>query len=182
MTIERLVEESKKGNIDSKLELLNRCKPLILASIKKYHARGDYDDLIQEGNLLILESIDSFDGSYGVYFMGYIQMKLRFLYLNINSNEEWSLNREDENGLEFLERIESSFDMEEYILVWDENIDLYRKINILSPREKEIIEKFYFDDMTIGEIAQYLSLTYQTVANIKTNGINKLRKIVKRQG
>lgn len=180
MTIEKLVILSKGSCGKSRLELIERLKPLVLSSINKYYSIGDYEDLIQEGNILILESIKDFDLDYGVHFLAYIKSKLKYYYLNKNKIErELSLNAKDANGIEFIERLESNINIEKIIIERIENRYLEKQLESLSNRQKEIIREFYFEDLSLNEIAEKLSISYQTVANLKTQGINKLKTIVK---
>ena len=180
MNIDELLLECRKGNNLAKEILLGRCKPLILSSIRKYHNIGDYDDLIQEGNLVLLESIDSFKLEYGVHFLGYLKMKLRYYYLDKKTVKLVSLNERDEDGIELLDKLGTNINIEEDMIFKEREKSLLEDIDCLSNRQKEIIIMFYFKDLSIGEIAKNLGLKYQTVANIKTRGINILKRVVKK--
>ena len=81
--LDKLVNKAKGGDVASKEEILNRLKGLVIKSIQRYYnKREEYDDLIQEGYLVILESIDNYDEERGVYFLGYIKTMLKYTYLN----------------------------------------------------------------------------------------------------
>lgn len=181
MCIAELVILSKKNNEEAILELIKRLRPLVISSINKYYSIGEYEDLIQEGNILIMESIEKFDTEYGVHFLGYIKSKLKYYYLNKNKVEkEFSLNELDDNGVEFIERIVSDINIEDMILKEIENRYLLSSLNKITEREKEIVLKFYFEELSLREIAEELNIKYQTVANLKTNAIKKLKFIVKK--
>src|SRR5699024_4613845 len=98
--LDKLVVKAKKGDKESKEEILNRLEGLVINSIKKYYNNvHEYDDLIQEGNMVILESIASYDKRKGVYFLGYIKIMLRYSYLNNHKKRQHlSLNVEAKNG------------------------------------------------------------------------------------
>ena len=53
--------------------------------------------------------------------------------------------------------------------------DLRKSINSLTKRQKQIIIEFYINQLSIGEIAEKLNISYRTVVNTKTNAINNLK-------
>lgn len=177
--MEDLVALARAGCEISKLEIINRCRPLILSSIRKYHRYGDYDDLVQEGIVVLLESIYSYDETYGVYFLGYLKLRLRYYYLARRELRDLSLNDRNEYGIEYQELIEDDLDLEELVLDKEEGSFLRESLKKLSRRESLIVGKFYFEGLTLGEIAEELDLSYQTVANLKHRGMKKLKTVVK---
>lgn len=177
MNIEDLVGLSKDGCEEAKVELIKRLKPLIISSIERYYSIGEYEELFQEGILLILESIIEYNPKHRVKFLGFIKSKLKYHYLNKNKLEkEISLNEEDENGIELLNKIDSKIDIEDIIIEKYKIEYLYNLLNTLSKREKDIVYKYYIENKSLKEISNLLNIKYQTVANLKTIGINKLKK------
>ena len=51
-------------------------------------------------------------------------------------------------------------------------------LNQLPPRQREIIYLRYFQDLSMEEIAQILSVNYQSVLNALSRGIKNLRKLL----
>ena len=179
MDIEKLLDRSRQGDRKSSLLLIKRFKPLVLASIKRYHSSGDFEDLISQGNIIILECIKDFDLDYGVAFQGFLKSKLKYHYLNLRWEQDLSLNVADENGLEYIDRLKSTFDVEEKV---DSNISSSRLrsyLKGLSARERQVLEKYYFKDLTMAEVASSLGISYRTVANTKYRAIKKLKSLVK---
>ena len=67
-----LLIRAKEGDRNSKEEIVNRLQGLIIKSIQRYYNKMDeYEDLIQEGNLVILEAIDDYDSSR-VKYLAYL--------------------------------------------------------------------------------------------------------------
>ena len=157
---------------------------MIISSIKHYYNRRDlYEELIQEGNLCILEAIESFEMDKKVYFLGYAKLQLKYLYLNKNKEKVClSLNtkigekKEDEildtlesQGLEPLEEI-----MEEIL-----KTQVNTCLKYLSKRQRDVVVLFYVNRLSIGEIAEKLDVSYRTIVNTKTRAIEILREHLK---
>ncbi len=53
---------------------------------------------------------------------------------------------------------------------------LYQAMNHLTPREKEILYLKYFSNVANKEIAEILSISYQSVKNTATRAIQKLKE------
>lgn len=78
-----LVEKAKNGDTKAIGQIVEKLQPLLISSIRRYYNKpNDYDDLMQDGNMKILESIRDYDSTKGVYFLGYIKTNIRYLYLD----------------------------------------------------------------------------------------------------
>ena len=179
-----LVERSKEGDVDAKEEVLNRLLPLIISSIKRYYNRREfYEELIQEGNLCILEAIESFDPGQNVYFLGYIKLQLRYLYLNKNRQKfHASLNViiGDESQEEIINLIPSDeIGTEDNLIVEEEIEELNESLKCLTDRQRRVVILFYVNRNSITEIANSLNVSYRTVVNTKTRALEILRKNLK---
>lgn len=176
-----LVSLSKNGDLEAKEEVLNRLLPLIISSIKRYYNRREfYEELIQEGNLCILEAIESFDTEQNVYFLGYIKLQLRYLYLNKNRQKfHSSLNIMigDESQEEIINTIPSDEISPDNSIVEQELVNkLNNSLEYLTNRQKQIIILFYVNRRSIAEIAESLNVSYRTVVNTKARALQILRK------
>src|SRR5699024_6072888 len=100
-----------EGDIKSIEYIIEDLHPLIINSIKRYYYKPDlFDDLIQDGRLLILECIKTYDESKGIYFLAYVKSKLKYLYLNKHKKKSELLilnkksnNDEDDEPVDLLE-------------------------------------------------------------------------------
>lgn len=178
--IDKLLNLSRKGDKNAKEELLLRLHPLIISSIKRYYNRINmYDDLIQEGYEIILLCIQDYDSNKGAYFLGYIKLKLKYHYLNKHKEKDiLSLNQtigEDEK--EIIDLIEGNEKEPIDIVIKKEETNiLLESLKNLSKRQKQILVEYYINRLSISQIANKLGISYRTVVNTKTNGINKLKK------
>lgn len=184
--IEYLIDKSLNGDIDSIYKLLNNLKPLVLNSIKKYfYRKEEFADLVQDGYLEIIKCLESYNPNKGVHFLGYVKLKLKYLYLdknrvyknNISLNISAYSNNEKLELLELIEDLnintEKDYELKESILTLNNSFDS------LSYREKQVIYMYYFKEMNIQSIANKLGISYNTVSNTKINGLNRLKKLLK---
>lgn len=181
--INEVIDESLGGDVDSTCKLLERLRPIIIRSIKKYYYKNkeDFSDLVQDGYLKIIECLEEYDSSKGVHFLGYVKSKLKFLYLEKNRiyKDSISLNINvygDNDSTELLElvedvgiNIEKDFENKESVVL------LNKAFNYLSYRERQVVFMNYVKRMNMYSIADKLGIAYRTVVNIKVKALNKLK-------
>lgn len=176
-----LLEKAKNGDTSSAEEILNRLQGLIFNSIQRYYNdRNEYEDLIQEGNLVVLEAIKEFDESRGVYFLGYVKTMLKYTYLNKhNIKRHLSLNVVvgDNAETELMDMLasdeRSSLDK---LLKIEEVSELKDALEKLTDRQKEVIIAFYIERLSINDISKRLGITYRTIVNTKTRALERLQE------
>ena len=176
-----LLEKAKNGDTSSCEEILNRVQGLIFNSIQRYYNnRNEYEDLIQEGNLVVLKAIKEFDESKGVYFLGYLKTMLKYTYLNKHSiKHHLSLNVAvgDNAETELMDMLESdeisTLDM---LLMIEESSELNDALEKLTDRQRDVIIAFYIERISIKDISKRLGITYRTIVNTKTRALERLRE------
>lgn len=180
---DKLVSKAKEGNKFSMEEIIERLRPLLISSIRRYYNKpNEYDDLIQDGVICILESIKDFDESKEVHFLGYIQSKLKYLYLNKHKVKfHLSLNEPiGDNDGEIMDLLVSDSKDTIELIIEDETNNLIREsLDKLTERQREIILLFYMENMSMYEIADKLGISYRTVVNLKTTAVNNLKKWIR---
>ena len=184
---EELNETIKRAILGNSLDcekLLKELYPLIIRSIKRYYNKStEFEDLIQEGRVLILECIKTYDESKGTYFLGYVKTMLRYHYLDkhkqknmISLNDKVGNEEEDEEFIDLLiSNVEDTLDV---LVRLEENDRLAQALNSLTLRQKEIVVDFYYEGISIEEIGRKYGIAYRTVVNTKTNALNKLKIIL----
>jgi len=82
--INYIILESLKGDKKSQEILLSKLHPLIYKNIYRYYSQDDHivEDLVQEGYVVILKSLKSYEENKGVHFLGYIKSNLFYFYKN----------------------------------------------------------------------------------------------------
>ena len=177
--IKRLYEESIKGDDKSKYELVERFYPLIISSIKKYYNNySEFEDLVEDGKLIVLECIKDFDVSKNVHFSGFVKTRLRFFYLNkLNSKKDIiSLNQKNEEDTEMIDLLESEVNLEEEVINKDFSKRIQDLFKNLSLKEREVIIEFYYLGLTLEEISKLHNISYRTVLELKRRAHKKLRE------
>lgn len=181
--LNELLAKARKGDKKSKEGILNKVRPLIIRKIQRYYNNKNlFEDLIQEGYLVVLECIESYDDSRGVYFLGYLKTMLKFTYLNKHKQRtHLSLNipaGEDRDD-EWIDLLESHGKNQEDIILEKEGVgELRHALSKLTQRQREIVIAYYIEEISIGDIAKRLGITYRTVVNTKTRALERLRELL----
>lgn len=184
--IDIIIRKSLEKDSDSISILLLRLRPVIISSIRKYcNYVKDFDDLIQDGYVHVIESLDRYDCSKGVFFLGYIRYSLKYFYLDKSKKHEShaSLNErvisDAGNSLEFIDFLEDIDICLEKDYEYKESVGLlYDALNTLSKRERQVIVMYYFKGYGLKTISKILGLAYRTVVNTKVNGMRKLASLI----
>lgn len=182
--LDELLVKAKQGDVNSKEEILNRLQGLIIKKIQRYYnKREEYDDLIQNGNLVILECIKNYDEKRGVYFLGYVKTMLKYAYLNRHKKREHlSLNipvgEDGEDELMNILESEEEGPMENILRLEDKS-EIKKALSKLTDRQREVIIAYYIEGLSINDIAKRLGITYRTVVNTKTRALEIMRQQLK---
>ena len=157
-----LVKQYKKSRDNDILDMiLNSCFIIVKSVVNKYHTkcRGDhYEDLIQEGMISILTSIENFDVNRDTLFTSYcywlIEITIkRYVY---------------RNSFVFSANMNELKSMRLYIKVINENPD-YTKEDL---KEKDI-DKY---DVYKNTILNSISIDYEDMSNVDQTSIRQLLK------
>ncbi len=178
-TIQEIYLDASTGKGEALAELIVRLQPLVISSIKRYYNKKDeMDDLVQEGRLEIILAMEDYRNDYSVPFLGYIKSRLKYLYLGKNRiRKELSLNVTiGEDGEEHIELLQDEFNMEGHYLKMEEKEAILLMVRGLPGRERQVVEGYYFLNLSIGEIAKKYGITYRTVINTKKRALSKMKK------
>jgi RNA polymerase sporulation-specific sigma factor len=184
--INHIIQESLKGDKIYQEILLKKLLPLIYKSIRKYCGRKvETEDLIQEGYIVILKSLKSFDENKNIHFLGYVKSNLKYFYLNYlrkSMKERQSVILCDSMPEEYLYRIQDidrdNNEPLKYYLRAEEMNKLYESIGKLSDKEQKVIYMYCFEGMTMSEISNNLKIAYRTAIGRKYTALKKLRKMM----
>lgn len=184
------LKEALKGSIQATEKVMEMTSPLIKSSIKKYFLGNmDYEDLLQEGYLVIALCIEEFNPDKKIPFLGYAKTRLKFYYMDLgrksNKDECDSLNRQvggKDGTVEVMELVkDENSSADGNMLKCEEYLFLLKSLKVLTTREAQIIRLYYFQNKSMKEISRGLELSYRTVVNTKANAISKLRSFMEKQ-
>lgn len=192
----KYIEEMLKGNKEARNQLILHNLRLVAHIVKKYESNiNESDDLIGIGTVGLIKGIDTYSPNKKVKLTTYIAKCAEneiLMYFrsnkknlkNISIYDSISYDKEG-NEITILDIIKTKDeDIIEDIYLKDNINLLYEYINILTPREKEIIIKRYglnnTKEMTQKEIAKKLGISRSYVSRIEKRAITKiLRQFIK---
>ena len=190
------VLKSMKGDVLAKNKLIEHNLRLVVFLAKKYENTNiDLEDLVSIGTIGLIKGIDSYSLKHGTKITTYcarcIENEiLMYFRSNKKNNMVVSLDEpigfdKDGNEVTILEVLKTP--KPDYIdeISKKDNIGLLKKyLNILNPREKEIIKRRYgldnLDEQTQKEIAKDLNISRSYVSRIEKRATTKiLREFLK---
>ena len=192
LTIEeeqKLLISIKHGDQQARKRLIESNLRLVTNIARQYHRPNvELLDLIQEGNLGLIEAVDKFDCEMGYRFSTFAVWRIRISILKFlgEDNKIVSLDtpiKEDGNHLFLSDTIE---DKETILgspscsrIEMEEPKDLHNQLTTLPPREREVITLLYGIGIkrswSLREIANKLGLSHERVRCIKNRAIKRLR-------
>ncbi|MDO5755449.1 MAG: sigma-70 family RNA polymerase sigma factor [Tissierellia bacterium] len=152
-------------------DIVKAYEPLILSSMEKYYAIGDYEEGLQEGRLEILEAILDYDGR--IHFGGYLKSRLRFYFLNKNNDtREYPVDSQEV----FEKILPDKKNFVDDLLLKEEVKILNQGFEKLTPRQKEVLHLLYFKEYKYREVAEDLGISMASVQTHEKRALKKLRQ------
>ncbi len=185
--INNLVQQSKAGSLEASEELLSRLKPLILATIKRnYFGTGpNWEDLFQEASLSILEGARDYDEQRGIPFLAYIKTKLKFDIYNLCRSERTlgsrilDYNKDDQDPLDFV--VDETANPQEDLLTNEQTCAVEDALNILEPKHQEVIKLFFYQNISLKDIAVRMGISYKTAQRYKARALDTLAEFLNKR-
>lgn len=179
----RWLDKAKNDDVKAMEIVMEMLTPLVISSARKYFL-GDmpYEDLMQEGYLVIAECMDQFDDDRGIPFLGYVKTMLRFHFMDLGrktiKEQCDSLDRPIKSADDDITLMDVIADEEasaDGAMLHDEKMKaLMQGIKTLSPRELQVISLNYYVGLNMIEVARELGIAYRTVVNTKVHALSKL--------
>ena len=187
---EKLIKRLLENDNEARNILIEHNLRLVAHIVKKYdNNKEDLDDLISIGTIGLIKGIDTFSNKNGTRLTTYaarcIENEILMYYRsnkknskNISINDSVGFDKEG-NEISFLDILKTpSPDYIEDITFQDNIKLLYKYIDILSPREKEIIIKRYglynTKEQTQKEIASEFNISRSYVSRIEKRALTKI--------
>ena len=192
LTIEeeqKLLISIKHGDQQARKRLIESNLRLVTNIARQYHRPNvELLDLIQEGNLGLIEAVDKFDCEMGYQFSTFAVWRIRISILKILGEDDKIVSldtpiKEHGNHLCLSDTIE---DKETILgspscsrIEMEGPKDLHNHLTTLPPREREVITLLYGIGIerswSLQEIANQLGLSHERVRCIKNRAIKRLR-------
>ena len=193
---ERYIKMAKEGDKEARAKLIEHNLRLVAHIVKKFEtSTNDVDDLIGIGTVGLIKGIDTYSPSKNVKLTTYVAKCAEneiLMYFrgdkknsrNVSIYDSISYDKEG-NEVTILDILKT--DDPDYALEIhkNDNIELLKKyLNVLSKREREILESRYGlnkkDELTQKEIAKKLGISRSYVSRIEKRATTKiLREFIK---
>lgn len=169
---EEMVAAMKEGQMEYFEPLFYRFSPLIKKYMKDYFLEYvEFEDLMQEARLVMLDAVERYDSEKGMRFSGYYRLVLQHHIYGIIRKENAYRRKSDRRAVSFDQLLETShsvqmkfvdFQTPEYLLTLKETYEDYGAL--LSSFEKEVYLLF-IRGLSIKSIASNLNVEYVRVKN-----------------
>lgn len=167
------------------LEVMKAFEPLIKKCIKIYiHDFFYYEDALQQGRLILLSCIKSYDASSTYPFPAYFKKSLYYGMrdFSLKIKESVSLDEPLEEDCTLLDLLKSDDDTEDPIVRRDLSKVLLRCIDSLPEGQRRVIREFYFENKSMVEISRHKRCHYMSVVKLKHRALAALREMLDREG
>lgn len=195
---EKCIEQFLNGDTEARRKLIEHNLRLVAHIVKKYDSKiEDSDDLISIGTIGLIKGVDSFSNKHGTRITTYcarcIENEILMYFRSNNKNlKNVSLNEsvgfdKDGNEITILDVLKAPRpDFIEEINKKDNIKLLLQYLDILSPREKEIVIRRYglynHPEQTQKVIAKELKISRSYVSRIEKRALTKiLREFLKKE-
>ena len=187
---DKLIKQMLSGDKNARNKLVEHNLRLVAHIVKKYdNGKDDVDDLISIGTIGLIKGIDTFSNKNGTKLTTYaarcIENEILMFYRsnkknakNISINESVGFDK-DGNEISFLDILKTpNPDYVSDIELKDNIKLLYKFIDVLTYREKEIIIKRYGlynqKEQTQKEIAKEFGISRSYVSRIEKRDLTKI--------
>lgn len=168
---------------------LAECNLRLVAAVARQFStdQRDFDELVSEGNLILLKAVDRFDYSRGFRFSTYLTHSVRRHLYRLTATKSKRRSKEIAAPAEMLEagRSASPETVEENPLPIHQAEELVRRMNeCLTEREQWVVRKrFGLGDgsgLAFREIAKEAGLSKERIRQIQIAALGKLKDLLQR--
>lgn len=172
-----------RENEEAGVQILKDFEPLMKKCIRIYVKDFSYyDDAMQEARLAVLQCIRRYDIGSPVPFEGYAKMGVIYSVRDFAHRIRFNVSLDDEineDGGTLYDILEGDMDIERDKIHSEELIELRSAFEKLPENYQDIIRKFYFEKMSLREIAGNRRCHYMTVVKLKERAVKCLREGLK---
>ena len=187
---------TKDTNLESRSKLIEHNLRLVAHIVKKFDKKdSDSDDLISIGTIGLIKGVDTYQASHNVRITTYCARCIEneiLMYFRKNNkyNNDISINDaigydKDGNPIEILDVLKvEDIDFSDEVQLKEHLSLLYQYMDVLTPREKEILVDRYGlykkDSLTQKKISKKLGISRSYVSRIEKRALTKLlREFIK---
>ncbi len=167
---ERLLwQRCKTGEEDAREALILQYRPLVFWFVRQFQvSRASFPDLVQEGMMALIESVDRFDPDKGNRFSTYAYYRIRGHMVNF-------LQRRESRAPLPVEDMEPLLEQEGHSMSPDWMLALRDGMASLSDRESAVLDELVVQGTRAKEYAEELQVDVSYVYRIQRRALAKLR-------
>lgn len=184
--INSAVNYAKMNNQGAKLALIKTFEPLMVSMGRRYNYENDLkEDFVQEGSLVLLRALESFDPQRGVPFPAYLKKQLFYHYINEAKHFRFTDSLDAPLGDEDLSLLDTLAipipDLDP--LLESELHDLLKKcLDRLRSRQRWLIVEYYYHRRPLRDLANELNLSPSALSHYHRRTLKKLRNLLSMAG
>ena len=186
----QLAKRIKEGDISARNELVEANLKFVVFVAKNYLSRWNcLSDLVEEGNLGLIRAAEKFDPSSGNKFISYAVFWIKAYiqrFIDRQTDITGELDGEEYNPhiveTHIDERYLNEVDEDDGMMMertMDKNITVDELINVLTERERKVIEAYYGlheqEEKSLNKIGKVMHLSTERVRQLLNSGMDKLR-------
>lgn len=182
----------KNGDLEAKNEIIKHNLRFVIYIVEMHFKNTGFDkeDLVSIGTETLIKAVDTYDVSKNIKFTTYAGRYIKNdILLFLNNNKKYLTNISldtplyDDNNLTWGDTLKDNQINIELDYADKDELNYYKSIileaiDLLNARERQIINYFYYYNMTQRQIAAKLSLSRRRVYQIQRNAIKKLKTII----
>ena len=176
-SVDQLVQEAQAGDLHAAEHLVMQYLPLIRQKVLYYGRLADYQDLLQQGRLIFLEVLKEYDNGRGVPFGAYLKEKFAWRLFHYIRDVMGYRDKEDlfsdvpANTVQHILATHAVLEPDE--ADWEA---LEKAVQGLTQKQRLVLSLFYWDELSVREIAHKLHETPQGVRQLKARAEKHLRR------
>jgi len=176
-----LVRRAQDGSVDALERLARLYAPLIASEVGRCGrgaGRADSclsaEDLRQEASVMLVQLVKEFSPGAGVAFGSYLKQKLRWRLHNYLRRGRARVVAS--TGIDSPEVMQLADQMEQVQGFDLKNPHLRAAFRQLSPRQRTVLIKMFWEDKRVHEVARELGITSQAASALQRRALKSLRK------
>lgn len=175
----------ERGENSARTKLIEAYQPLVFKEALKFQNLENIMDIVQEGTVGLIEAVENYDHQKGVAFSLFGIHRIRGRMLSFLEKEKTSdvpcmeLERENQPSMKNL-LVDTSLPLVEALENEILNNKLKQALQRLPYREKDVLERIFFQSQDVKEVADILKLSTSHIYRLQKKGIKRIRGMLAR--
>ncbi|MBR1420112.1 MAG: sigma-70 family RNA polymerase sigma factor [Selenomonadaceae bacterium] len=160
----------------ARLKIIESYQPLVFKIALPYRDLQSIMDVIQEGTVGLIESVEKFEPERGVAFSLFAIHRIRGRMIDYLKREKEIPTNEEI----FLDLADSSPTAQDLVESSELAAQLHTAINRLPRNEKNVIQEMYLNDENASELASDMKLSISHIYRLQKKGMQRIRGMLSR--